>query len=366
MINATKTSAYRLFAPSIEWRNLVSTPADQSKRCRIILKTELQSLVRFCWLDLSGDLVPQNGAWINSFVGHAFVAFHASDDTESIPIHLTDIPEDKLIFHFTPTTADTLYIITIAPLQLPNLRGTFPVVRVNVEEVIDTAFSKVYTSVTIEGFTVKYEPNLFRDVTNLQDALRQDLAVISQLLPTSALEKLQSTVPIYANKSITYGPKSKPTTGETCHFHPNETFLWENGLAGEKQGCIEIQSAASYLNNRQFWGPGGLLLHELCHAFQFHFCPGGFNCEEIENAFNSAVSRGLYRSVSVHTSNGLGQARAYALTNSKEFFAELSVAYHWNNPTLKLEYNKSYPFNREELQEYDAETFQVLHRLWNQ
>ena len=29
------------------------------------------------------------------------------------------------------------------------------------------------------------------------------------------------------------------------------------------------------------WGDGGILVHELSHAYHNKFCPNGFNCREI-------------------------------------------------------------------------------------
>lgn len=36
-----------------------------------------------------------------------------------------------------------------------------------------------------------------------------------------------------------------------------------------------------YLSTRSTWGVGGLLLHELSHAFHDHGCVDGYSCEEI-------------------------------------------------------------------------------------
>lgn len=78
------------------------------------------------------------------------------------------------------------------------------------------------------------------------------------------------------------------------------------------------------------------------------------------------MKNGLYDCVPVHGKQGLnGPTKAYACTNCMEFFAELSVAYHWNVDD-KSEYNKWFPFNRAQLIDYDPETFFVLDNIWNQ
>ena len=77
----------------------------------------------------------------------------------------------------------------------------------------------------------------------------------------------------------------------------------------------------------------------------------------------------LYDSVRVHGPQGLAAdgvtpvaAKAYACTNCMEFFAELSVAYHWCRDDS--EYNKWFPFNRAQLLAHDPATMRVLEREW--
>jgi len=78
----------------------------------------------------------------------------------------------------------------------------------------------------------------------------------------------------------------------------------------------------------------------------------------------------LYDSVRVHGPQGLAAdgitpvlAKAYACTNCMEFFAELSVAYHWHQDEA-TEYNKWFPFNRAQLAQHDPATLRVLEFEW--
>jgi len=48
-----------------------------------------------------------------------------------------------------------------------------------------------------------------------------------------------------------------------------------------KCGGVEIYSAADYVASRTLWGVGGLLLHELSHAYHFKHCPNGYDCRDI-------------------------------------------------------------------------------------
>ena len=82
-------------------------------------------------------------------------------------------------------------------------------------------------------------------------------------------------------------------------------------------------------------------------------------------AYDLAMTRCLYDSVPVHGPQGItGPQKAYACTNCMEFFAELSVAYHWQSDDT-TEYNKWFPHNRRQLQEHDPETFELLRSIWN-
>lgn len=69
--------------------------------------------------------------------------------------------------------------------------------------------------------------------------------------------------------------------------------------------------------------------------------------------------------VSLHLRRQRKTAKAYACTNCMEFFAELSVAYHWKEDEV-TEYNKWYPFNRHQLQQHDPKTVHILDKYWTQ
>jgi len=48
-----------------------------------------------------------------------------------------------------------------------------------------------------------------------------------------------------------------------------------------KVGSIEIYSAEAYLECRDLWGVGGVIIHEFSHAFHNKHCPDGYECAEI-------------------------------------------------------------------------------------
>jgi hypothetical protein len=78
-----------------------------------------------------------------------------------------------------------------------------------------------------------------------------------------------------------------------------------------------------------------------------------------------AMKSKLYNCVSVHGPQGKkGPIKHYACSNHMEFFAELSVAYHWNHDK-ETEYNKWFPYNRNQLREHDMLTFSLLEKVWS-
>ena len=151
-----------------------------------------------------------------------------------------------------------------------------------------------------------------------------------------------------------------------CTYHPinGASWLQANGMTIDKRGCVEIYCADDFMESRSLWGIGGVLLHELCHAYHDQHCVDGFENSTIRQAYTRAMKHKKYDCVEVHGKQGInGPVKAYACTNCMEFFAELSVAYHWNRDDC-TEYNKWFPFNRAQFASHDYHTYQVLSSIW--
>ena len=79
------------------------------------------------------------------------------------------------------------------------------------------------------------------------------------------------------------------------------------------------------------------------------------------------MESGRYQYVCVHQTDGTKfKAKAPACINCKEFFAELSTAYFYNSADNDAEFNRSYPFNRAQLENYDPASFSVVDSIWIQ
>src|SRR5262249_10282377 len=96
-----------------------------------------------------------------------------------------------------------------------------------------------------------------------------------------------------------------------------------------------------------------MLLHELAHGYHHRFLNQGFENAEVRAAFERAMQKKLYDKVL--RINGQN-AKAYAATDPKEYFAEATEAFFGTNDF--------YPFVRSELQQHDPELFKLLKKLW--
>ena len=50
----------------------------------------------------------------------------------------------------------------------------------------------------------------------------------------------------------------------------------------DKAGGIEMYSAQNFLSSRKLWGLGGLVLHELTHAYHNKHTPDGFDNPDVQ------------------------------------------------------------------------------------
>jgi hypothetical protein len=233
---------------------------------------------------------------------------------------------------------------------------------------LDTS-NKQYDDVILGGWPCRVEPGCFPpDMTIpgggrnlLRMRFELDLMAASMLLPPDARSKLKKCTLIWINKSQSYGPKVAPVRARDACFHPGAGWLKKVGMSTDKCGGIEFFDARHYLSDCDLWGPGGLMLHELSHAWHCKFIKDGYDNQDIINVYNNAMEDGLYDCVRVRGPQG-PTAKAYACENQMEYFAELSVAFLGG--LGEDEHNKWYPFNRSQLKEHDPRAFAMMCRMW--
>lgn len=134
-------------------------------------------------------------------------------------------------------------------------------------------------------------------------------------------------------------------------YHPSAGWLREHGYDPGLEKTVHIPRAAGLVAHQRNYTQPWSVLHELAHAYHDRFL--GFDYDPVRRAYRRAKASGHYESV--RHINGK-KRKHYALTNHKEFFAEMSEAC--------LGTNDFYPFVRGELRACDPETYVLLKSIW--
>jgi hypothetical protein len=204
-----------------------------------------------------------------------------------------------------------------------------------------------HTKRDVEGWTVFIDNRLLAadDRALGEHALRllsNRLYDIKHVVPADKVKVLQR-VPIWLDKS--HG-KLRP-----AQYHPSKGWLKANGYSGELARCVHVPVAADFAGAEHQRVQPWSVLHELAHAY--HDQVLGFDHAAVRAAFERYRAGGKGQSV-LHI-NGK-KVRHYALTDAKEFFAEMTEAY--------FGHNDFYPFNRAELRQEEPEVFELLAKIW--
>ena len=201
---------------------------------------------------------------------------------------------------------------------------------------------------TLAGWTVRVDDRL---LTAPDDALGQRalkllearLTDIANVVAADRLAELRK-VPIVLD--LTHGKLT------SMQYHPSADWLTGNGYAADLAKCVHIPDAARFVAPRHQFIQPWCVLHELAHAYHDRFL--SFDEPRIRAVWDKYVASGHGESV-LYT-GGNKPKRHYALTNHKEFFAEMSEAY--------FGMNDFYPFTHPELREAEPETYALLAEIW--
>ncbi len=206
--------------------------------------------------------------------------------------------------------------------------------------------TSAYTKRSVQGFTVLVNRRLLEHKQEAAETLKEvDAALgrIAGVVPPKPLAKLRK-LRIW----LEWANNSESLTV----FHPSAQWLFEHGYNPEKAGGIEVPNASKFIEcsrDDQPWA----LMHEMAHAYQLYIF--GEDHPAAQRAYQNAMDRGLYRSVAhVHG----GTRKAYAATNYKEYFADLTEAYFGKNDF--------FPFTRADLKQYDPTGYRLMQDAWGQ
>ncbi|HEY9615381.1 MAG TPA: hypothetical protein V6C64_00980 [Microcoleaceae cyanobacterium] len=203
--------------------------------------------------------------------------------------------------------------------------------------------TSAYKKEAVQGFTVLINPAVLvhqSEAEAMHQELNSQLAAISRVMPAKPLTELRK-VWIWVEWANRAG---------AAEFHPSAAWLRQHGYNPDKAGCIEVSNTHNFVEWSRTAQPW-MLLHEFAHAYH-HLALGDANLD-IQTAYHHAVNHALYQSVSYIKG---GKQKAYALTDAKEYFAELSESYFGQNDF--------YPFTRTQLRTYDPVGYQLMEKSW--
>ena len=204
-----------------------------------------------------------------------------------------------------------------------------------------------HTVRNVEGWTVHVDDRLLSGADaglgrRALHLLEGRLFEITLVVPADKVARLQQ-VNIWLDR--THGAL-KP-----MQYHPSAGWLASNGYSTNLARCVHIPDAAGFMSPEHYVKQPWAVLHELAHAY--HDQVLGFDNPEIKAAWKQVRDSGRFESVLLW--NGR-KARHYALTNEKEFFAEMTEVY--------FGVNDFYPFNRAELKESEPAVCELLRKIW--
>jgi hypothetical protein len=199
----------------------------------------------------------------------------------------------------------------------------------------------------LEGWTVRVDDRLLAPPNEVLGAralrfLECKLADIKAVMAAEPLKKLQGVTLVL---DLGHGKL------RTVQYHPSADWLRENGYSTNLARCVHIPVAADLPTPRNINQQPWVLLHELAHAY--HDQVLGFQEPRILQAYEDFKKSRHGEETLLYDGT---RTRHYALTDPKEFFAEMTEAY--------FGMNDFFPFNRAELMTAEPEIFELMQTIW--
>jgi len=204
-----------------------------------------------------------------------------------------------------------------------------------------------HTDRRLEGWTIRVDDRLLQPPNEELGKkslrfLEAKLADIKVVVPPDRLKKLQSITIVLDLTHGNLGP---------MQYHPDAGWLKANGYSADLEKCVHLPRAADLPTKRNINEQPWVILHELAHAYHDQIL--GFEEPRIKEAYERYKKSGHGDKALLYDGN---RVKHYALTNHKEFFAEMTEAY--------FGVNDFFPFNRAELKEAEPEIFALLREIW--
>jgi hypothetical protein len=199
----------------------------------------------------------------------------------------------------------------------------------------------------VEGWTIRVDDRLLKSPDDALGAkalrfLESKLADIKVVVPEDRVKKLQTVTIVLDLTHGNLGP---------MQYHPSAGWLKSNGYSTDLAKCVHLPRAADVATKRNINEQPWVILHELAHAY--HDQVLDFEEPRIKEAYEKYKKSGNGDKTLLY--NGK-RVKHYALTNHKEFFAEMTESY--------FGVNDFFPFNRAELKESEPEILELMKYAW--
>jgi hypothetical protein len=203
------------------------------------------------------------------------------------------------------------------------------------------------TARDVEGWTVRVDDRLIADENKELGAravrfLEAKLFELKAVVPAERVKELQTVTIVLDLNCGKLG---------AMQYHPSAGWLKANGYTTDLAKCVHLPRAADVATRRNINEQPWVILHELAHAY--HDQVLDFDEPRIIAAYEAFKKSGHGDATLLY--NGK-HVKHYALTDHKEFFAEMTESY--------FGVNDFFPFNRAELMEAEPELFELLTQIW--
>ncbi len=230
----------------------------------------------------------------------------------------------------------------------PAIRADDPPKPAQPKEKQEPAKPASHTDKKLEGWTIRVDDRLLKAPddeigTRALKFLENKLSDIKVVVPANKLKKLQVVTIVL---DLTHG-KLGP-----MQYHPDAGWLKGNGYSADLAKCVHLPRAADVATKRNINEQPWVILHELAHAY--HDQVLGFDEPRVKEAYEKYKKSGRGEKALLYNGN---RVKHYALTNHKEFFAEMTEAY--------FGVNDFFPFNRAELKESEPDIYELMSHVWD-
>ncbi len=204
-----------------------------------------------------------------------------------------------------------------------------------------------HTVKTLEGWTIRVDDRLLKAPndevgTRALRFLEAKLQDIKAVVPADKVKKLQAVTIVL---DLTHGDLGP------MQYHPDAGWLKANGYSPDLARCVHLPRAAEVATVRNIREQPWVILHELAHAY--HDQVLGFEEPRIREAYEKYKKSGRGEKALLYDGR---RVKHYALTDHKEFFAEMTESY--------FGVNDFFPFNRAELKEAEPAIYELMQYVW--